>query len=199
MHNELKSRFVQELIAKEPEKIASLWLLERIPYVFDDNLEAYIDWKHSLSQRIGIDSNSLLLVGSSCAGVSLSPYKNYKPFDDSSDIDVAVVSDYHFNEAWRTLRNLGSRIHRLRPKERQSVDDHVKKYIYWGTIATDYILPLFPFHKQWEEALKSMSEVYPTQGREIKARIYKDFESLRNYHLNNLRSLRDKALSPEEF
>jgi hypothetical protein len=197
MSSELRSRFIDELIAKGPEKITSLWLLERIPYVFDGDLESYIDWKHTLSRKIGIDSNSLLLVGSGCVGVSLSLHKNYKAFDKHSDIDVAVVSDYHFNEAWRTLRNLGTRIHGLRPKERQSVENHVRKYIYWGTIATDHILPLFPFAQQWEDALMSMSGVKPTEDREIKARIYKDFESLRNYHLINLRSLRNNALSPK--
>ncbi len=189
---------IQELISKGPEKIASLWLLDRIPHIFQDNRELYIDWKFALAQKLRVDSASVLIVGSGCVGMSLNPYKNYKTYDENSDVDVAIVSDYYFNEAWRALRNLGSRIHSLPPRERQSVEDHVKRYIYWGTIASDHILPLFPFGRKWEQALAEMSSINPTNGRSIKARIYKDFESLRGYHVNNLKDLRDSALSEGE-
>jgi hypothetical protein len=198
MSDSLKTHFLDELLSKSPEKIASLWLLERIPHVFQDDRELFIDWKMNLASRLKVDTASVLLVGTSCVGVSLNPYKNYKLFDDSSDVDVAVVSDYHFNEAWRALRNLGSRRYSLQPREQQSVDDHVKKYIYWGTIAADYILPLFPFGRVWERALSEMANISPTKGRSLKARIYKDFESLRGYHVNNLRKLRDIALARED-
>ena len=111
-----------------------------------------------------------------------------------SDIDVAVISEYHFNDAWRTLRNLGTEIHKLSQPAKQSVKDHVNKYIYWGTIATDRILNIFPFGKAWSETLKQMQELNPTMGRTINARIYKDFDSLRAYQVNNLKNLRTQEL-----
>lgn len=110
------------------------------------------------------------------------------------DIDVAVISDYFFNTSWRFLRNLGSDIHSMPQSAKQSVRDHVQKYIYWGTIATDKILPYLPFGKQWAKALDEMSKENPTRGRVIKARIYKDFESLRAYQVNNLKNLRSQEL-----
>jgi hypothetical protein len=169
-----------------------------VPHVFNQDRELFIDWKHILAKKLAVDTASVLLVGSGCVGMSLNPYKNYRLFTPSSDIDIALVSDYYFSVAWRSLRNLGSRIHSLLPKERQSVNDHVQKYIYWGTIATDHILPLFPFSKRWHEALQHMSSMHPTDGRHIKIRLYKDFESLRAYHINNFRELRDAVLGQGE-
>jgi predicted nucleotidyltransferase len=131
-----------------------------------------------------------VIIGSCSFGVSLNPNKNYRFFDHESDIDVAVVSEYHFTSAWRALRNLGSEIHRLPTPAKKSVEDHVKKYIYWGTIATDRILHILPFAKEWRIAIETMQNTLPTKGRIVKARIYRDFDSLRAYQVDNLKNLR---------
>ena len=62
------------------------------------------------------------------------------------------------------------------------------------TIATDKLLPYLPFGTQWSNALRAMSKLEPTKNRQIKARIYKDFESLRAYQVNNLKNLRTQEL-----
>jgi len=51
-----------------------------------------------------------------------------------SDIDVAVVSHYHFTVAWRYLRQTLSG-ERVSTNVRIAWEWHVKRYIYWGTIA----------------------------------------------------------------
>lgn len=193
----LTTQFKNDLLNKELEKLVSLWIIEKLPILFEGNHELFVDWKYALAKKIDVDMTSIILVGSSSVGISLNPYKNYRLFNERSDVDVAVISEYYFNEAWRFFRHLGSRIHSLSPKEKQSIEDHVTKYIYWGTIATDNILPLFPFGYKWQSALNEMSLVHPTTNRTMKIRLYKDFESLRGYHLNNLRELRNKLLVEE--
>lgn len=190
----IKELFVEDLLSRSPEKTISVWMIESIPYAFNDDLNLYVNWKHVLSDKIGVDSSSILLTGSGSVGVSLNPYKNYRDFNLDSDIDVAIISDYYFNEAWRYMRNLGSGIHKLPPPPKQAILKHVSKYIYWGTIATDLILSYLPFGKKWRKALEEMSHIEPTIDRTINARIYKDFESLRAYHTNNLKNLRSVEL-----
>lgn len=90
----LKEKFVTHLLTKPPEKIVSYWIMERVPHVFNDNLELYIDWKHALANKIKVDSASILIIGSSSVGISLNPNKNYRDFNNESDIDVAIISDY---------------------------------------------------------------------------------------------------------
>jgi hypothetical protein len=186
----IKKAFIAELLSKPPELMASVWIIDRIPLLFTENRESYAAWRYAFARGLGVDPSSLVITGSCAFGVSLNPNKNYRFFDDESDIDVAVISDYHFTNAWRALRNLGAEIHGLPPATKRSVKDHVNRYIYWGTVATDRILHILPFGKEWGEVIEKMQQTSPTKGRTIKARIYRDFDSLRAYQVENLKNLR---------
>ncbi|MEQ3724350.1 hypothetical protein [Alcanivorax sp.] len=192
--NEVKREFLEDLVSAPPDLVASVWILNRTPYPFDGDTRLYENWRRELAQRIEVDSSEIVVTGSGAFGVSLNPNKNFREFNCRSDIDVAVISDYFFTSSWRYLRNLGSGIHGLPQPAKQSVRDHVQKYIYWGTIATDKLLPYLPFGKKWLEALDDMSKIAPTVGRDIKIRVYKDFDSLRSYQVNNLKNLRAQEL-----
>lgn len=191
---QVKTAFISELLSKPPELVASVWIIDKIPLLFEGDIERYASWRCQLAKGLDVDPSSIVITGSCAFGISLNPNKNFRFFDPSSDIDVAVISDYHFNHAWRVLRNLGAEIHKLPPPTKQSVLDHVQKYIYWGTVATDRILHILPFGKAWNEALGKMQQITPTEGRTIKARIYKDFDSLRSYQVNNLKNLRSQEI-----
>ena len=191
---DIKNEFLKELISLPPELIASLWILDRTPYPFNEDKKQYAEWRYKLSSMIEVDSSEIIITGSAAFGISLNPYKNFRFYDDNSDIDVAIISEYFFNTSWRFLRNLGNKKHSMPQAAKQSVEDHVHKYIYWGTIATDKLLPYLPFGKKWLEALEEMSKIEPTKNRIIKARIYKDFDSLRDYQVNNLKKLKIKGI-----
>ncbi len=192
MSLDVKEQFLRALIDRPLSQVASTWIIERVPYIFREAFDDFIDWKHELASNLNVDSSSIVLTGSSCVGISLNPNKNFKIFDSDSDVDVAVISDYYFNESWRYLRNSGKWVmNKKGPAARQAVLEHINKYIYWGTIATDRLLPHLPFGKQWQMALDAMSSFPITEGRKVKVRIYKDFESLRSYQINNLNDLRN--------
>lgn len=176
-----------------PSVFVSRWLLERVPFAFDNNLDAYLAWKHDLADKLAVDPKAITLVGTAAIGTSLNPTKNFKDFDAESDIDVAVVSQHHFNILWRWLRGLGAAYHGLPAGARNAVDRH-REYVYWGTIATDKLLPHTPLAAEWVPALDSMSSIGPTKGREVKARVYADYDSLRAYHAKGVRTIRQKLL-----
>ncbi len=71
----MKDNFKRELLEKAPEILISSWMIERIPHLFGNDSHSYINWKHLLSERIGVDSASILFVGSSAVGLSLNPNK----------------------------------------------------------------------------------------------------------------------------
>jgi hypothetical protein len=190
-----RQKFLADLLLHPEDLLASIWIIDRIPIIFNGDVAAYATWRRELARRLGVDASAILITGSAAFGVSLNPYKNYRFFDEQSDIDVAVISDYHFGEGWRTLRNIGPARHTLPPKVKQSITDHVNKYIYWGTIATDKILPLLPYGQLWKKSLEDIAAIEPTIGRSIKVRVYKDFDSLRAYHVNNLTQLKTEQLS----
>lgn len=187
--------FKEDLVNRDISFITSKWIIEKIPHVFSDDLDSYIRWKENLGSKIGVDSRAIAITGSASVGFSLNPEKNLKIFSAASDIDVAIISQYHFDIAWHFLRNLGTKIHSFSQREKNAIEDHRTRLIYWGTIATDKIIQLLPFGQQWVNALNEMSDFAPTKGHEVNARIYKDFEALRAYSLNNLRQIKEKIIT----
>lgn len=170
-------------------------VFDRIPHVFGQDRSAYVAWKRILGGAIDVDPACLTVVGSAALGCSLNPVKNLKPFDVDSDIDVGVISNYHFTLAWRYLRMNGSRRLKLDVKTRNAWDDHVNKYVYWGTIATDKLLGVLPFGLDWLKATASMGLIEPTKGRSLNLRIYVDYEALRSYQITSVKNARESLYS----
>lgn len=85
----------------------------------------------------------------------------------------------------------GARRLRVDARTRIAWDEHVNRYIYWGTLATDRLLGVLPFGLQWLNATSDMAQVAPTIGRSVNLRIYTDYDSLRAYQVQGVRNLRD--------
>lgn len=189
-----RDEFTNALRTKTPVAFVDDHLFDRIPAIFGLDRASYVAWKRALAERIEVDPACITMVGSAAIGASLNPYKNFKLFDGDSDIDVAVVSSYHFNTAWRYLRMNGARRLTVDSRTRIAWDEHVKRYIYWGTIATDRLLGVLPFGLDWLNATSFMAQLAPTIGRDINLRIYADYDSLRNYQVTSVRSAREALL-----
>ena len=191
IRDEIGSRLLSGSLAE----FVSEYILERLPLIFSDDWGLYRAWRRRLARGLGVDPCEICVTGSACVGCSLNPNKNLSYFSEESDVDVAIVSEYHFNEAWHFLRGFSFGTHYLTPGEKQSIIDHQKQYIYWGCVATDRILRLLPFAKPWTIALSEISAVEPTFGRTVNLRIYKDFDALRGYQLTGVEKLRTELLS----
>lgn len=182
----------------DPATFTSLHILDRVPAIFESR-EQYAGWRSFLGAELEVDPLCIVVVGSTAVGVSLSPRedKRFLPYHDESDVDVAVISPRHFDEAWRWLRALGP-LDALkgRPDEADLLGWHRRSLVFDGTIATDRLLPYLPFGAAWQSALGHAARRAPTLDRDVKARIYRDFESLRDYHRRNIESLRAQ-IGPE--
>jgi hypothetical protein len=192
-----REALIAQLKELTPSDFASRNLLDRIPWLFSDRHQ-YIDWKASIAAELEVDPYMLIVVGSAGLGFSLSPNKHFAPFGPHSDIDVAVVSQRHFDEAWRWLRGLRAVDLLERDRlERNMLSWHRRNLVFDGAIATERLLPKLPFGSKWASALGHAGGREPTVGRAIKIRLYRDFESLRIYHETNIRDLRE-GLSASE-
>jgi hypothetical protein len=186
--------FIALLQRETPSRFIEDQLFDRIPHIFQEDRRVFADWKRALGDRIEVDPACLTLVGSSATGFSLNPHKNFKVFDESSDVDVAVVSPHHFTVAWRYLRLNGSRRLRVDARTRNSWNEHVNKYIYWGTLATERLLGVLPFGREWLQAASHMASLSPSEGRDVNLRIYIDYDALRAYQAQGVRALRESLL-----
>jgi hypothetical protein len=178
-----------ELIkAKKADAVVSDVLLERIPFIFSESWEAFREWRLRLSELIDVDPCDIFFTGSSAVGFSLNPNKGFRDFDDGSDIDLAVISPHHFDIAWRFIR--AQRRSKIDQRLWDSILEHKSKYIYWGCIASDRILPYLPFGAAWLSALTIMAAEGITRDRTLRLRIYRDVASLRSYQASNIQSLK---------
>ncbi|QFZ23824.1 hypothetical protein [Saccharothrix syringae] len=179
-----------------PEEFTNHHIVDRVPYIFSDRKQ-YVEWKSLLAADLDVDPYTIVIVGSSCLGYSISPTKLFNPFHQRSDIDVAVISSAHFEQAWTWLRRPGVRDMFESKRWQHSFDDHRSRLVFDGAIATDKILNRLPYGPQWARALHRAANREPTTRRTIKARIYKDFEALRTYQISNVRTIKQKLLSED--
>ncbi|MCC5972646.1 MAG: hypothetical protein JJT81_01185 [Rubellimicrobium sp.] len=194
--DELKS----ELIRLPPMSFVSRHLFDPVPFCFGGDAERWVEWKHALSDLLDVDARDVVLTGSGALGFSLNPTKNFKKFDIKSDIDCGVVSEHYFNISWRHLRKESVSLGSISRETSEAIKDHRKHFVFLGTIAADRMLSILPFGKNWQAALDLMTEMEPTKGRDVKLRIYKDFDALRQYQAKNIEKIRnEKILSDLEY
>lgn len=179
------------MLEKKPAEFVSHYIFEPTPFVFANDFDQWISWKSELAGGIDVDPRDIVLTGSAAIGFSLNPYKHFKAYDTKSDIDCGVISPHHFDVAWRHLRKMRPQWLSLPKASREAIDIHRGNYIFAGTIATERILPILPFGGRWKAALGKMSTLDPTVNREVKLRIYKDYDALRQYHAHNISNLRN--------
>ncbi|WP_175783931.1 hypothetical protein [Burkholderia ambifaria] len=178
------------ILEKDPKDFVSHYLFEPIPFAFGDDLSLWISWKTELAKKIDVDPRDIVLTGSAAIGFSLNPTKNFRPFNKKSDIDCGIISPHHFEVAWRYLRSQQTSWLSLNREVKRAINSHRDTYIFSGTIATDRILALLPFGKAWQAALDQSAKMPPTVGRDVKLRIYKDYDALRQYQAYGIEKAR---------
>lgn len=179
------TEFLNELVSTDPATFVLDSILKMTPALFQDEAE-HASWIGTLSGFLGIARDSLHLVGSARTGVSLNPNKQFRAFDERSDVDIAVISEHHFEEGWQHLRDWGARRLNLPREARWSYDNHKKRHVFWETIATDELIQFLPFGKRWLIAFADMAREGPSDGRVVKARIYRNLDALITYQIKGI-------------
>lgn len=167
-------------------------ILDRLPFAFDSKFQ-YLNWRDSLAEDLGLDGRDLAIVGSVATGRSLSSFKHFGVFNGKSDIDIAVISRYHFEQAWDWFSTTDANIVTgLDSVGQEKFEAHREHYIFEGVIAAEYFLSYLPFGTEWSKALKRSQENLPErlQGRLMRVRIYRSNSALRTTQHHSLETYR---------
>lgn len=144
-------------------------------FLLTDDL--YFELRREVAQAFGVHPDEVIVVGSAKLGFSIAPDQRYKPFDDRSDIDVALVSPELFDAIWLEALTY----------DRSGGDwpsrQTFRRYLFRGWIRPDAFPPstLFPRAANWTSFFEGVTSsgrfgMYP-----IKGGLYRSREFLEMY------------------
>lgn len=175
---------------QDPEYFVTARLMEGRPAVWTSSID-YVRWRHEVARELLVDPLSVQVVGSARLGYSLNPKKDFKVFDSSSDMDIAVVSSELFETAWTEIRQLldGS-------TEFESRKSYLRKLVFDECIALDVLLPHISFGAGWSKSRDSIVRLLGPDFSHllINYRLYRTHAALRRYQLIGVGTARDRAI-----
>lgn len=145
--------------------------------------ERYYDLRDSVSRHFHIHPNEVILVGSAKLGFSTAPGKEFRPFGDSSDLDVAIICPALFDEMWVQLYDYscsGALWDRLPLFE---------DYLFRGWIRPDLLPRAMPIARAWWGFFLGLTRSgrYPYQ---VRGALYRSWHCLERYHVDGVEALR---------
>lgn len=91
--------------AKSADEIYNEFFISGEVWIFKSTFgerwfEQYDKFKKYVAKKRGVHYNNIGIAGSAKLGFSLNPTKNFRNFNDTSDVDIIIVSQRLFNEFW---------------------------------------------------------------------------------------------------
>ncbi|PSV98273.1 hypothetical protein [Photobacterium iliopiscarium] len=188
----MDAEFKGQLIENNIRDVYQRYLLGHDVWFFREKLQSttyaqdYDNFKLYMSKELGLHVNNIAIVGSAKLGFSLSPDKNYSQFHDRSDIDLVVVSQPIFTQAWQAFLELHQRTY-------LPTYGPIAKNIFKGFVSLKEIDTRNAFFDDWSrkvEPLKKDLQTIFNIPHDINYRIYDSWESVENYHTSGLKELK---------
>ncbi len=144
-------------------------------YVLEEG--KYFDLKNQVATHFKIHPTEVIMVGSGKLGFSIVHEKRYRPFGDTSDLDLAIISPDLFDTIWRLVyeyRNQGG----YWDGERV-----FKDYLFRGWIRPDKLPPsdLFEIGKNWWDFFRNLTKTNAFGPYKISAGLYRSWYFLESY------------------
>ena len=157
--------------------------------------EKYNDFKIFISQKLGVHYNDIAIAGSAKVGFSLNPDKNYKEFNEKSDIDVIIISQPLFYKFWKSY--LCDSYSALR----------VKNYYYVCSCIFRKFITFEGFNSRnedfriWQKQTMGFEKDLQLRfniANEIHYRIYESWEAAQMYYIGGMQESKNKLEALED-
>jgi hypothetical protein len=151
-------------------------------------LEEDLHWRlrRQVATSLSVYPNQVVVVGSARLGFSIVERKLLRPFSDSSDIDVAIVSSDLFDEYWQLVYQY----------EREGGywerGNDFKRYLFRGWMRPDLLpsSPSFEPRKRWWELFRKLTASGTYGPYKIRGGLYKSWFFLNGYHERSIAACR---------
>jgi len=187
-----KNEFAAKLRTESHENIVDQYLFRGTPFAFRTSHASYDFLVELLANNLGLFADSITMVGSGRIGFTLDPDRFGAPFSVRSDLDVVVVSERMFDEAWFDMLRLGRKYLALEERVRRIVKSHRESYIYWGFVIPDRLPGVVRLSTHWFSTFRVLSRYSQFARFEIKGRLYRTWEYARVHQLNSLSRIMER-------
>jgi hypothetical protein len=130
--------------------------------------------KEVVARQFQVNPVEVVLVGSAKLGFSIADKKRYRPFGESSDIDLAIISPRLFDSIWDDVFDHYCSV-RHWPEEQQ-----FKSYLFRGWIRPDK-LPRLQRAEAWWDFFTSITQTGRFGQYKIRAGLYRTMKFLESY------------------
>ncbi|MNW49637.1 hypothetical protein D3C74_270640 [compost metagenome] len=186
----------QEILEKDEICIYRNYLLGNEVWYYKEFLRdlnysrTYDNLKHFISDKLRVHFNDIAIFGSAKTGYSFSPEKNFKLFDDSSDIDITVVSQTRFMMFWNAYAKMHT--NSIRPISEYG---YVAKCIFQKFITFKGFDLNNDTYKNWykqESDFKKNLQLEFNISQDINYRIFESWDAVQSYYTRNIKILKSK-------
>jgi hypothetical protein len=201
--------------------LAKVFLLEGVPYVFEKSPMKYVIFREQVADRFNVGSQDICIVGSAKLGYSPSSHKFGTPFNETSDVDVVIISEPLFyrgsSDLFDVLNQLGPPAYQIREflynqasnarREKPAVDLHdwrkvkeaIRNFVHEnfnpGLLPDDHPLRKDIFNKIATTAGLFLALEPKVFVSKIRCRIFRNWKAAEDYYSNSLREMRNYFLN----
>ncbi|WP_438349202.1 hypothetical protein ACP8HI_00435 [Paenibacillus sp. FA6] len=155
-----------------------------------DYSRTYDNLKHFISEKLAVHFNNVAIFGSAKTGYSFSPNKDFRIFNECSDIDIVVVSQTMFSYFWTEYMDIHAKS--IRPINNYP---YVAKAIFQKFIVFNgfdlsneaYV----KWHKQ-ESDFKKDLQLNFNIVHDINYRIFESWDAVQNYYMRSIHILKSQ-------
>ncbi|MBD2212658.1 hypothetical protein H6G27_22685 [Nostoc linckia FACHB-104] len=174
--------------------IVQKYIIHGTPYIFKNNEDKYFNLKHEIARHFNENPANLHMVGSGKLSFSIAPKKLWNPFSDTSDIDMAIISQRIFENFWSELYDFNILL-KSRTENEQKLYNRFLKNFFKGWIRPDLFPFGYPGKNKWLDYCRSIS--YKFSEQKVNCAIYYNFDFFEKYHISNINKLRQEEITNE--
>jgi hypothetical protein len=186
-------------IAKGDDDLLAIvrkYIFHGIPYIFNDNQDAYYEFRNRIAKQFNINFGDVFVVGSAKLGYS---YHKGTDFTLDSDIDVVIVNTDLFTEFHKTICEYQYKLDKgYRTITKENIERYHKflEYMAKGWMRPDKLPAQFQLEvikNEWFDFFKSISYGKSEVGNyKVAGGLYKSYHFLEKYYIESLKSIKNK-------
>jgi hypothetical protein len=182
MTGDLEIRMRKNAVATlDPMTVVSDFVLGAQPFAFRAHPEAYDEFIKEVASRLGVDCESIILIGSARLGFSLNKARLFCSFSDESDLDIIIIGSEIFDEGWIELLSKRDRFSLVGGEELQRFK-RTRDNIFNGYFRPDQFPVDTELSRAWFPKLASRFASPIAQIHPIQAWLFKSVDHARYYY-----------------